>query len=206
MKRYKKLAVFGGTFSPVHNGHLQALTAYVQTVSPDVVFVIPTAVPPHKARTDTATDMQRLEMLRMAVATLDLPCEVVVSDMEIRRAGKSYTMLTVDALSELAEEIVIFCGTDMLFTLDTWYEAPRLLKTVSIAYMQREEGPCLASALLEKEKELAEKYGTQFFRLPAVAKEISSTQVRENVHLGKEFATLVPKCVAQYILEEGLYL
>ena len=205
MKRYKKLAVFGGTFSPVHNGHLRALTAYVQCVKPDAVYVIPTAIPPHKLREDKATDAQRLAMLRMAVEELDLPCEAVVSDMEMRRAGKSYTVLTVDALTALAEEIVIFCGTDMLLSLESWYEATRLLRTVSVAYMQREKDGRFAAALRQKAKELTEKYGTRCTLIPTVAQEISSTEIRDIVRSGKDISAFVPLRVAEYIAKEGLY-
>lgn len=205
MKQYKRLAVFGGTFSPVHNGHLRALVAYVQCVLPDVVYVIPTAEPPHKERSDGATDAQRLEMLRMAMENLALPCEIVVSDIEMRRKGKSYTVHTVDALAELAEEIIIFCGTDMLLTLEKWYEAPRLLRTVSVAYMQREADGRLADVLAHKEKELALKYGTRFFPLSPIAIEISSTEIRDLVHHGENISKHVPQRVAEYIAKEGLY-
>ncbi len=205
MKRYKKLAIFGGTFSPIHNGHLRALAAYVHTVCPDVVYVIPTAEPPHKERSDHATDAQRLAMLRMAIATLSLPCEVVISDIEILRKGKSYTVLTVEALRDLAEEIVIFCGTDMLLTLDLWYRAEDLFSMTSVAYMQREEDGRNADALQAKAAELREKYHAEIIALPPIAKEVSSSRIRECIFAGKDISAYVPACVAQYIVEEGLY-
>lgn len=205
MKRYNKLAVFGGTFSPVHNGHLCALAAYAGTVQPDVVYIIPTSVPPHKDRTDGATDEQRLAMLDMAIRTMEFPCEVIVSDIEIRRKGKSYTVHTVEALRELAEEITIFCGTDMLLTLDQWYDAERLLSMVSVAYMQREEDGRAEETLRKKAQELTDRYKVDLIALPPVSREISSHEIREYVHMHKDISAYVPHCVAQYIAQEGLY-
>lgn len=88
MKKFRKLAVFGGTFSPVHNGHLCALRAFYETVKPDVLYMIPTGQPPHKTRYDSATDRQRLDMLSLAAKTLKPEYNVVVSDIEIRRGGQ----------------------------------------------------------------------------------------------------------------------
>lgn len=205
MKPYKKLAVFGGTFSPVHNGHLLALKAYAEAVRPDVVYVIPTAVPPHKTREDDATDAQRLEMLRLAVASVGLPCEAVISDMEIHRGGKSYTVDTVAELTNIANEVVIYCGTDMLLTLDKWYDFKRLLALASVAYMQREEDHRYAAALAEKAKDLTQNYGARLLALAPFPQEISSSEIREAVQAGKDISAYVPSAVAQYIAKEGLY-
>lgn len=205
MKQYKKLAVFGGTFSPVHNGHLLAMRAYAETIQPDILYVIPTAVPPHKVRKDSATDKQRLEMLQLAVQSLDVSCEVVVSDMEMERGGKSYTVDTVEQLREIAEEVVIYCGTDMLLTLDGWYNYERLLRIATVAYMQREDDGRCASEIEAKAKMLTQKYGAHVVALPPVSMEVSSSAVREKVQRGADITELVPHAVAAYIRHEGLY-
>ena len=205
MKKYKKLAVFGGTFSPVHRGHLLAMRAYAETVRPDALYVIPTALPPHKQRQDDATDTQRLEMLRLATRTLSLPCEVVVSDLEIARGGKSYTVDTVEQLRSIAEEVVIYCGTDMLFSLDHWRDNKRLFRLASVAYMQREADGRYADAICEQAKVLTEEYSARLIALPSVSMEISSSDIRACVRRGEDITTLVPKEVAAYILRTGLY-
>lgn len=204
MKQYRKLAVFGGTFSPIHNGHLHALLAYANTVRPDVVYVIPTAVA-HKTREDTATALQRIEMLRQALANIALPCPVVISDLEIRRGGKSYTIDTVRELSSLAEEIVIFCGTDMLFTLEKWRGFRHLISTVSVAYMQREEDCRYQEKVAEKAAWLSEHYGAELISLNSVPCEISSGDVRKAVRNGEDISGMVPESVARYIATQGLY-
>lgn len=205
MKQYKKLAVFGGTFSPVHNGHLLAMRAYAETVQPDVLYVIPTAVPPHKMRKDSATDRQRLDMLHLAVRSLALPCEVVISDMEIVRGGKSYTVDTVKILREIADEVVIYCGTDMLLTLDGWYDHKQLLKLAAIAYMQREDDGRYTDAILQKVEQLTADCDARFIALPSVSAEVSSSTIRERVQRGEDITELVPESIASYIRKEGLY-
>lgn len=204
MKQYQKLAVFGGTFSPVHNGHMHALSVYANTVRPDVVYVIPTAVA-HKVREDTVTDAQRIEMLRLALADIVLPCPVVISDLEIRRGGKSYTVDTVRKLSSLAEEIVIFCGTDMFFALEKWHGFQELISTVSVAYMQREEDCRYRGEIAEKAEWLSEHHGAELISLNSVPREISSGDVRKAVRNGEDISGMVPESVARYIATQGLY-
>ncbi|MBE6679469.1 MAG: nicotinate (nicotinamide) nucleotide adenylyltransferase [Ruminococcaceae bacterium] len=205
MKKYKKLAMFGGTFSPMHNGHLAALSAYFDKVKPDVVFVVPTAIPPHKERDDSVSDSDRLEMIRLAVDNLRIKNNVVVSDIEFKRGGKSYTVDTVEAFLEIAEEVCFFCGTDMLLTVDSWYKHEKLLRMASVAYMQREDDSRYAEKLSAKAKKLNEKYGTEIVALPPISAEISSSMVRRAIKEGKEISEFVPANVAKYILKNGLY-
>lgn len=205
MKKYNKLAVFGGTFSPVHNGHLDALKTYADVVKPDALYVIPTATPPHKMRVDDATDEDRLAMLRLAVSDLSLECDTVVSALELERGGKSYTVDTVGSLMTVAEEVIIYCGTDMLLTLDKWYHYEQLLKMCSVAYMQREDDLRYSGEVVEKVKLLSGTFGTKFIALPPVSDEISSSDIRQMVHDGKDITNVVPSKVAEYIYKHGLY-
>lgn len=206
MKDLGKVAVFGGTFSPVHSGHIRAMKAYAETVKPDILYIIPTAVPPHKQRDDLATDKQRLDMLNLAAEELDVPCEVFVSDMEIVRGGKSYTSNTVSALSEVADEVIIYCGTDMILTLDEWHEVWKILKLSKVAYMQREEDLRFAQAVEVKARELSEQYGAEFIRIPYVPIEVSSSEIRDRIKRGEDITDLVPVSVAEYIRREGIYV
>lgn len=205
MKKYKKLAMFGGTFSPFHNGHLAVLKEYAQKISPDAIYIIPTATPPHKMRDDFATDEQRLEMINLSLKDLKLNCEVVVSDMEILRGGKSYTVDTVKSLRELSDNVFIYCGTDMLLTLDRWYDADSLLKTVSVAYMQREDDLRYDADVRDKIDFLHNKYGTEFISLSPVSDEISSSMIREMVQSGESIKGVVTDDVAEYIYNQNLY-
>ncbi len=205
MKKFKKLAMFGGTFSPIHNGHLAALKAYVDIVAPDVVYIIPTAVPPHKVREDSVSDFDRLEMIKLAVENFRLICEIVVSDMEFKRGGKSYTVDTVEELLTFADNVCFFCGTDMLLTVDKWYNHEKLLRIASVVYMQREDDLRYDGAVNAKARELRATFGTDIVALPPVSDEISSSMIRNAVKNSKDISGYVPQKVAEYILENRLY-
>ena len=205
MKHYKKLLLCGGTFSPVHNGHLRAMCACYDAVCPDVMYVVPTATPPHKTRHDGATDAERTDMLIMAVGTLDKHYNAVVSDIELRRGGASYTVDTVDALSAIADTVVVYCGTDMLLTLDEWHDAPRLMRSAEFVCMQREDDAQFAEKIKEKAAYLEKKYGARILLISDTPIEISSSEIRDREANGESSEGLVPDGVAAYIAAHGLY-
>ncbi|MBQ9428445.1 MAG: nicotinate (nicotinamide) nucleotide adenylyltransferase [Clostridia bacterium] len=204
MKPFHKIAVFGGTFSPIHNGHLHAISALFDTVQPDMLLVIPTAVPPHKTRADNATDQDRYTMLSLALGELSNP-KIAPSDIELRRGGKSYTVDTVELLREKAEEVVVFVGTDMFLTMEEWHDCERLFSMCTVAYMRREENDAPDGVLVKKAAYYREKYHANILRIPVAAKEISSTEIRLCVDNGVSPDALVPRCVAAYIREHHLY-
>lgn len=205
MKRYRKLAIFGGTFSPVHNGHLRALQAYADAVRPDILYVIPTAGTPRKMRQDAVTDAQRLEMLRLALSDISVSCPVHISDMELRRGGNSYTVDTLTELDALADELFMFCGSDMLLTMENWVRFEELKALTSIVYMQREGDSKHTEELTEKAAFLTERYGARLIALTASPLEISSGEIRLAVQKGESISSLVPHKVAEYIAIKGLY-
>ena len=206
MKALGKVAVFGGTFSPVHNGHLAAMKAFAETVRPDILYIIPTAIPPHKQRNDLATDAQRLAMLNIAVEELDVPCRVYVSDMEILRGGRSYTADTLFELNKIAEKLYLYCGTDMILTIDEWHKAHLIFKFATVAYMQREEDFRFNEEVEKKVAELSDRFIADIIKIPAVPIEVSSSEVREKIAKGEDISELVPKGVGEYIKREGIYV
>lgn len=203
---YDKLAIFGGTFSPVHNGHIKAMEAYAKAVRPDILYIIPTSVPPHKIREDSATDRQRLDMLNLIADELDVPCRVFVTNMEMMRGGKSYTVDTVIDLYKLSKEIYLYCGTDMLLTLDTWHDPCTIMKLATVAYMQRESDLRLNDSVNQKAAELVERFNARLVQIPEIPFEVSSSEIRDRIKRGDDISELVPKSVAEYIYREGLYL
>ena len=206
MKVLGKVAVFGGTFSPVHNGHLAAMKAFAETVRPDMLYIIPTAIPPHKQRNDLATDAQRLAMLNIAVEELDVPCRVYVSDMEILRGGRSYTADTLFELNKIAEKLYLYCGTDMILTIDEWHKAHLIFKFATVAYMQREEDFRFNEEVEKKVAELSDRFIADIIKIPAVPIEVSSSEVRKKIAKGEDISELVPKGVGEYIKREGIYV
>ena len=118
-----KIGIYGGTFNPPHLGHLTAAAAVIATLKLDKLLLIPASIPPHKdLPAGSATAEQRLEMTRMAGEQLGLGSKVETLDMEVRRAGKSFTS---DTLAELKaqfpeDELWLLMGTDMLLSFDSW--------------------------------------------------------------------------------------
>ena len=193
-----KIAMFGGTFNPPHNGHIRAACACVNALALDRLILMPTAVPPHKALPKfSATSEQRLHMARLCEKLIP-KCEV--SSLEISRGGASYTADTLAELSRLYpdDELFIIMGTDMLKTLDSWYRPEKICALAKIAAVARHNGEL--DFLKKRAFELKEKLNADITVIKSEPVDISSTQVREG-----ELAD-VPKSVAEYIKNECLYI
>lgn len=200
-----RIGIFGGTFSPVHNGHLSAAQAFMQRMWLDVLYIIPTALPPHKQLHGDATAADRLEMLRLAFDGME---GVLISDMEIRRGGRSYT---VDTLRELHEglapddRLFFLMGTDMLLTFDQWREPNEICRLCWPVYIRRESDAALDASIVERISRYRELYGKTICRIDAPAVDVSSTAIREAVAAGRPIDELVPPTVADYIRDHKLY-
>lgn len=199
--RLQVWGIMGGSFDPVHNGHLQMAECTLHQMRLDGVIWIPTGDPPHKS--DLAPAQDRLRMVELA--TERHAC-FVASDMEITRNQTTYT---VDTLRELHkqrpnDQFVYIIGADTLFHLETWRtfaEAPPLLKAFACVPRpgidERE--------MLHQVDVLERKYPLKIALMRERGLDISSTQVRLAVERGLPMDDLVPSSVAQYIKERGLY-
>ena len=198
-----RLGIFGGTFSPPHIGHVRALSSFASALSLDKILVIPTFVPPHKEYNEQVSADDRLEMARLAFS--DIP-SVEISDLEIKRGGKSYTYLTLEQLSGDDVEIYFLCGTDMLLSLDRWMNFRRVFSLCRICYVRREDDVSLTSCISKKTAEYTAKYEAEIIEIPANAIEISSTELREGIKSGDaDVLKNIPESVLSYINERGLY-
>ena len=197
-----RVGIYGGTFSPVHNGHVAAAKAFMEQMWLDILYVIPTGVTPHKTMKGDATAADRLEMCRLAFEGME---GVIVSDLEMRREGKSYTVDTLRQLYDPDGRLFLLMGTDMLLTLDKWREPEEIFRLCYPVYIRREEDGALDAAIVEKIKTYQEKYGKVVRRIVAPAIEISSTDVRAAVAEGFSIEGAVPSSVAAYIRDRGLY-
>ena len=197
-----RVGIYGGTFSPVHNGHVAAAKAFMEQMWLDILYIIPTGVTPHKTMKGDATAADRLEMCRLAFAGME---GVIVSDLEMRRDGKSYTVDTLRELYDPDGRLFLLMGTDMLLTLDKWREPEEIFRLCYPVYIRREEDGALDAAIVEKIKTYQEKYGKVVRRIVAPAIEISSTDVRAAVAEGFPIEGAVPSSVAAYIRDRGLY-
>lgn len=197
-----RIGIYGGTFAPVHNGHLAAAKAFIEQMQLDILYVIPTAIPPHK-QIDASDDPQhRYRMCELAFWNEE---KVLVSDMEIARGGRSYTVDTLRALSAPDRRLFLLMGTDMMLTLDTWRESEEIFKLCYPIYARRENDPILQARIVQKNNEYMAKYGKIVRRLMCDAIELSSTEIRDLVVAGKSISHLVPPAVEQYIDKHGLY-
>ena len=196
-----RLGVFGGTFNPIHFGHLHIAQEFARLLALDRVLLIPTSVPPHKEVPDLAPASDRFELCRLAVR--DHPfCRV--SDTELRRGGKSYT---ADTLQGLAQEypgthLFLLMGEDMFLTLQDWREPERIWAAADICVAPRSQG--IRDELYEQQDRL-EALGARVHLCPIEFLPVSSTMVRQAVREGKSLAGLVPPPVGHYIRERGLY-
>ena len=197
-----RVGIYGGTFSPVHNGHVAAAKAFMEQMWLDILYIIPTGVTPHKDMKGDATPADRLEMCRLAFAGME---GVIVSDLEMRREGKSYTVDTLRELYDPDGRLFLLMGTDMLLTLDRWREPEEIFRLCYPVYVRREEDADLDGVIVEKIKSYQEKYGKVVRRIVAPAIELSSTDVRAAVAEGFPIEGAVPSSVAAYIRDRGLY-
>lgn len=197
-----RVGIYGGTFSPVHNGHVAAAKAFMEQMWLDILYVIPTGVTPHKDMKGDATAKDRLEMCRLAFAEMD---GVVVSDLEMRREGKSYTVDTLRELYDPAGRLFLLMGTDMLLTLDKWREPEEIFKLCYPVYIRREEDAALDGRIVEKITSYQEKFGKVVRRIVAPAIELSSSDVREAIAKGQTVDGMIPPAVARYIETNQLY-
>ena len=197
-----RVGIYGGTFSPVHNGHVAAAKAFMEQMWLDILYVIPTGVTPHKDMKGNATPADRLEMCRLAFADLD---GVIISDLEMRREGKSYTVDTLRQLSRPDDRLFLLLGTDMMLTLDTWREPEEIFRLCYPVYIRREADTDLDAKIVEKISEYNEKYGKVVRRIVAPAIELSSSMVRSALADGESVEGMVHPDVAAYIKAKGLY-
>ena len=198
-----RVGIFGGTFAPVHNGHVIAAKAFMEQMKLDYLYIIPACLPPHKQISPSDDPKHRLRMCELAFADVD---GVVVSDLEIARGGKSYTYDTLKELSRPDIRLFFMCGTDMVLSFDTWYRFEDIFKLCYPVYVRRENDPIITNRIVSKITEYYQKYGVMFRKILTEPIEISSTAVRKAVFEGKDISSFVPPLVESYIKTHGLYI
>jgi len=189
---------FGGSFNPIHFGHLRCAEAVAKSAGFEQILLIPSAQPPHKPNaTDLAPAEDRLAMCRLAAADDPL---FAVSDIETRRGGPSYT---IDTAAELKQQGFVtvhwLIGADMLMFLPHWHRAADLIRQVDFIVMARPGWTIDWSALPEEFR------GLRSHMVAAPLIDISATEIRRRVREGRPIDDLVPAAVAGYIVERELY-
>lgn len=195
------IVIYGGTFSPPHNGHINAVKALLRNVSSDMFVIMPTGIPPHKDEWGNVCGDDRFAMCKAAFEPVSDAIEV--SDYEIKKGSKSYTYETIRHYKELYPEasIMLLCGEDMIMSLDSWYNAHYLMKECSFAAVSRR----LATSMNEKIKYLEKRYGAKIKVIECTPVEISSQQIRKMICEGRYISDCVPSGVLKIIKEKKLY-
>lgn len=199
------IALFGGTFDPIHFGHLIAARAVAEHLQLDRVVLIPSANPPHKQQLMPAPAADRLEMARLAV---EGDSRFEVSDIEARRSGLSYTILTVEEYRRLiGPDVPLYwiIGGDSLAELHTWYRVEDLVErcTVVTAVRPGFETPDLSLLAQRLTKTQMERVRAGVLPTPRI--DISATDIRQRVRRGASIRHLTPESVRLYIERMGLY-
>jgi nicotinate-nucleotide adenylyltransferase len=197
----QRIALFGGTFDPIHNGHLVLARELAAKLCLDRVVIMPTFVPPHKIKAQMAPAIDRVEMCSLACAPYK---ELTVSEMEINRRGASFTVLTLEEMRRQLPnaELFLFVGADMFLTLGTWYRFADIAKLATLCAVPRDDIP---SAVLRQYAAELEAMGARCVIEEIETPRISSTEIRERAAAEQSLAGLVPAAVAAYIEEHGVY-
>lgn len=198
-----RIGIYGGTFSPPHNGHLRAARAFMEQMWLDFLYVIPTAVPPHKEMEVPVSAQDRLEMCRLAFSGME---GVYVSDMEIQRGGRSYTVDTLRELSGEDRRLFLLCGTDMVLTLDSWRSPEEIFRLCYPVYIRRDDDRSLDAALIAKIAQYHRDYGKVVRKIVTEPLVLSSQEVRAALREGRDISQMVPPAVKKYIADNHLYV
>ncbi len=197
-----KLGIFGGTFDPIHHGHLILADHCRDACGLDAVWFVPAASPPHKDDSMITPAQQRAEMVELAVAGCP---DLAVSRIELDRSGPSYT---VDTLQQLADEdggreLFLIIGADSLADLSTWREPERIasLATIVVANRGRSTLPDEASLAVSLGEAVASRIQT--VNIPPI--DISSTRIRKRIRRSQTVRFLTPRAVEAMIHEHRLY-
>lgn len=197
-----RIALFGGTFDPIHNGHIVLARELAARLGLDRVVLMPTFVPPHKIKTQMAPAIDRVEMCRLAAAPYP---ELTVSEMEINRRGASFTVLTLEEMKRRQPdaELFLFVGADMFLTLGSWHRFADIAKMATLCAAPRDD--VSVEALRAYAAEL-EACGARCVIEDIKTPRISSTALREAVKRGESLSEFVPAAVEEYIRKRSLYV
>jgi len=200
-----EILLFGGTFDPIHNGHLVVSRAAGEQLGVGKVVLVPSGQPPHKLHIELSDAEDRLAMAQLAVQADEF---FEVSDCELRRSGPSFTLETVRHFKEVYRDNVRLywlIGADTIKDLPNWYEVGRLADECTIVTAGRpgyglEELTALGEVLSDEQVARLKEY---ILDTPLV--DVSATEVRRRVAAGLPILDMVPGRVVDYIVERGLY-
>lgn len=194
------ICIFGGSFDPVHKGHVKLAQHVVKELSLKKMLIIPAALSPFKSNSGASPE-DRMTMCSLAFSDGSF----TVSDIEIKRGGKSYTVDTVNAVKELypEEKIYLLIGSDQFLSFNKWYKFDDILKKVTLITVVR-DGSLDENQLKDFSQRVLSPYGESIV-LTFSPIEVSSTEIRNKARSGEDFSSLVGEEVFSFIKAKGLY-
>ena len=191
------VGLFGGTFAPIHNGHIEAANSAHQTLKLDKVILVPAGDPYLKRTKLVASPKERYCMVSLAIRKIP---SLEVSDIEIFRSGPSYTIDTVRELKREGHEVIVLLGTDSIIEMDKWQDPDLLHSECEVVGLTR------PGFQIDRSKSYLSRQRKYSLRTIEVnSPEISSTRVRNLIQEGVDVADLIPQEVNEYIKKEKLY-
>lgn len=209
-----RLGILGGTFDPIHFGHLDAADAAQRALGIDQVWLVPSSDPPHRPLDPVASGFHRFALTALAIQG----CEgLLASDLELRRSGPSYTADTLRSLADQgwhASQIFFIIGTDAFAEIAAWREFPSVLDAANFVVIARpgtsldaatSRTPTLRGRMRNPSMEPTDGAGTSIFLVEARTRDVSSSTIRRRLSAHQTIDDLVPAAVAQYIVAHHLY-
>ncbi|MGD9107262.1 MAG: nicotinate-nucleotide adenylyltransferase [Desulfobacterales bacterium] len=220
----KHIGLFGGTFNPIHSGHIQVIQEVKKGFGLDKIYIIPSALPPHKEPDGLVDAGDRIEMIHLSFSNHP---DFAVSDVELKRSGPSYTIDTIHHFKSILPEdaeLFLILGLDAFLEIDTWKSYKSLFLLIPFIVMSRSTGEnfrVFGRKTVEEylKSKISEGYNLSASQLSYIHKEkqpvyvfdvtpvdISSTKIRNLIKKGSSIKSLVPEIVEAFIKSKGLYL
>ncbi len=219
----RRIALFGGTFNPIHRGHLQAALDVLAQFRLDLIYFIPSAVPPHKSKGQLASAQERLEMVDLALAGY---APLLACDVEIQRQGPSYSIDTIRQFKQTADangRLYFMIGVDAFLEIHTWRAFDLLFTETAFIVMSRPGSGQWSPQMRRQVASYVQEHISSAYRLdpgeaflahPRLRKihlasvtpvDAASSHIREMIRQGHSIAPWVAPVVADYIAQRGLY-
>jgi nicotinate-nucleotide adenylyltransferase len=198
-----RLGILGGTFDPIHFGHLDVADAARRAMSLDQVWLIPSCDPPHRPADPVASAFHRFALVALAIQGNDA---LRVSDIEVTRTGPSYSVDTLRALAGMGwrpSQLFFILGSDAFAEIATWHQFPAVLDAANFVVMAR-PGTSLDTAIA-RTPSLGDRLGTSIFPVEAHTRAVSSSTIRARLAARQPIDDLVPTAVARHIVAHHLY-
>ncbi|MAD02132.1 nicotinate-nucleotide adenylyltransferase [Pseudoalteromonas shioyasakiensis] len=206
------IAIFGGTFDPIHLGHINMAQQCVQQCQLDTLYFMPCAIPAHKAKPGIS-DEHRINMLKLAIENNP---HFAIDYRELNREGASYSLLSLKELraENPSSPIMFLIGMDSFNSLDKWFKWQEIVELCHIVVYQRPGQHCQVSgelavykenAFTEQLSQLQQTHAGKLFFLDGLQVNAASSEIRKKLHLNDNIAELLPTTVSQYIAQHHLY-